>query len=47
MLRNEKPGEIHAEIYQGGIFTVAEDIPNPAAPPRKEKATTKARGKKK
>ncbi|MEA3193006.1 MAG: uronate dehydrogenase [Betaproteobacteria bacterium] len=48
VLQNEKPaGDPVAEMYQGGIFTVAEDIPNPAAPLRKEKATAKAKGKKK
>ena len=44
VLKNEKPGgDPTAELYQGGIFTVAEDIPNPAAPSKK----TKAKGKKK
>ncbi len=44
VLKNEKPGgDPIAELYQGGIFTVAEDIPNPAAPSKK----TKAKGKKK
>jgi uronate dehydrogenase len=45
VLKNEKPGDPTAELYQGGIFVVAEDIPNPAAPPRKAKG--KAKGKKK
>ena len=48
VLRNEKPGaDPIAELYQGGIFCAVEEVPNPAAPPRKGKATTKARGKKK
>jgi uronate dehydrogenase len=39
VLRREKPGaEPRAELYQGGIFTVAEDIPNPAPLPKRKKA---------
>jgi uronate dehydrogenase len=39
VLRREKPGaDPRAELYQGGIFTVAEDIPNPAPLPKKKKA---------
>ena len=38
VLRREKPGaEPRAELYQGGIFTVAEDIPNPAPLPKKKR----------
>ncbi|MEK6243895.1 MAG: NAD(P)-dependent oxidoreductase [Pseudomonadota bacterium] len=38
ILAREKPGgDAKAEIYQGGIFTVAEDIPNPAPLPKKKK----------
>ena len=44
VLRNEKPAtDPIAEMYQGGIFCTAEDIPNPAAPVKK----AKAKGKKK
>jgi uronate dehydrogenase len=44
VLAREKPaGDATAELYQGGIFTVAEEIPNPAATPKK----AKAKGKKK
>ena len=44
VLRKEKPAsDPIAEMYQGGIFCTAEDIPNPAAPVKK----AKAKGKKK
>jgi uronate dehydrogenase len=37
-LANEKPGGNRiAETYQGGIFCVAEEVPNPAAPKGKRK----------
>jgi len=37
VLRREKPGgDPTAESYQGGVFTVAEDIPNPAPLPKKK-----------
>ena len=32
VLKNEKPGDATAELYQGGVFCVVEDVPNPAAP---------------
>jgi uronate dehydrogenase len=35
ILRRERPGDPVAERYQGGVFTVAEDIPNPAPLPKK------------
>ncbi len=35
VLARERPGDPTAELYQGGTFTVAEDIPNPAPLPRK------------
>ncbi len=35
ILRREPPGDATAELYQGGMFTVAEEIPNPAPLPRK------------
>lgn len=40
VLAREKPGDPTAELYQGGMFVVAEEIPNPAAP--KRKAATKS-----
>src|SRR4051812_31516636 len=44
VVKREKPGDPTAELYQGGAFVVAEEIPNPAAP---KKASDKTRGKKK
>jgi uronate dehydrogenase len=35
LLAKEKPGDPTAELYQGGVFCVAEEIPNPAPLPRK------------
>ena len=35
VLAREQPGDPTAELYQGGTFTVAEEIPNPAPLPRK------------
>ena len=35
ILKRELPGDATAELYQGGVFTVAEDIPNPAPLPKK------------
>ena len=32
VLAREKPGDPTAERYQGGVFVVAEEVPNPAAP---------------
>ena len=32
ILEKEKPGDPRVETYQGGIFVVAEDVRNPAAP---------------
>src|SRR3954463_9366823 len=43
VLKREKPGDPTAELYQGGIFVVAEDVPNPAAP----KKAQQRKGKKK
>ena len=37
LLAKENPGDAVAEKYQGGIFCVAEDIPNPAPLPKKRK----------
>ena len=42
ILAREKPGDPIAELYQGGVFCTAEEVPNPAAP---KKAAKKARGK--
>jgi len=35
ILAKEKQGDPLAELYQGGIFTVAEEVPNPAAAPKR------------
>jgi uronate dehydrogenase len=43
ILKKEKPGDATAELYQGGMFVVAEEVPNPAAPKR----APKRKGKKK
>ena len=45
-LKKEKPGDPTAELYQGGIFTVAEEVPNPAAP-KKTSGKRKTKGRKK
>jgi len=45
LLAKEKPGDPTAELYQGGVFCVAESIPNPAPLPKK-KAKAKAKKKK-
>jgi uronate dehydrogenase len=48
VLAREKPGDPVAELYQGGIFCVAEEVPNPAPLPRRRvKAKAKRRAKKK
>jgi len=36
VLAREVPGDPLAEKYQGGIFCVAEEVPNPAPPPRRK-----------
>ena len=41
VLAREKPGDPVAELYQGGIFTVAEEVPNPAAPKKATKRKKK------
>ncbi len=44
VLAKETPGDPRAELYQGGVFVVEEDIPNPAAPKRtSKKAKMKAK----
>jgi uronate dehydrogenase len=45
ILAREKPGDPVAEKYQGGVFVVAEEIPNPA--PLPGKAGVKARKRRK
>ena len=35
LLRRERPGDPTAELYQGGLFCVAEEVPNPAPLPKK------------
>jgi uronate dehydrogenase len=37
LLAKEKPGDPTAELYQGGIFCVGEEIPNPAPLPKKKR----------
>ena len=42
VLAREKPGaDPRAELYQGGVFVVAEEIPNPARLPKKKTAARK------
>ena len=41
ILAREKPGDPVAEKYQGGVFTVAEEIPNPAPLPKRKSAGRK------
>ena len=41
LLAREKPGDAVSEAYQGGIFCVAEDVPNPAPLPKKKRARRK------
>ena len=36
ILPRETPGDPVAEMYQGGVFTVAEEVPNPAPLPKKK-----------
>ena len=38
VLAREKRGDPTAEIYQGGVFCVAEEVPNPAPLPKKKRA---------
>ena len=38
VLAKEKRSDPTAEIYQGGVFCVAEEVPNPAPLPRKKRA---------
>lgn len=39
VLAREKAGDPIAELYQGGAFVVAEEVPNPALLPRKRRRT--------
>jgi uronate dehydrogenase len=43
VLAREKPGDPTAELFQGGMFVVAEEVPNPAAPKRKAARKTTPR----
>lgn len=43
VLAKEKPGDPVAEKYQGGVFCVVEDVPNPAASPRATAGTAARR----
>ena len=43
LLAKEKPGDEVAERYQGGVFCVAEEIPNPAPLPTRRPAREAAR----
>jgi len=46
LLAREKPGDPTAEKYQGGVFTVAEEVPNPAPLPKRRGAKSRAAKKK-
>jgi uronate dehydrogenase len=37
ILKKERPGDATAELYQGGIFVVAEEVPNPVAPAKRNR----------
>ena len=41
VIAREKKGDPTAELYQGGAFVVAEEIPNPAPLPKKKSSGTK------
>ena len=41
VLAREKPGDPVAEQYQGGVFCVAEEVPNPAPLPRVKKRASR------
>jgi uronate dehydrogenase len=41
ILAKEKPGDPIAEQYQGGVFCVAEEVPNPAPLPRVRKRASR------
>jgi uronate dehydrogenase len=43
VLAREKPGDAVAEQYQGGVFCVAEEVPNPAPLPRPSARSTRPR----
>jgi uronate dehydrogenase len=45
VLAREKPGDPVAERYQGGVFCVAEEVPNPAPLPRKTRVKARKRRK--
>ena len=45
MLAREKPGDPVADVYQGGVFCVAEEVPNPAPLPKGKKTGSKTKKK--
>ncbi|MEO8717510.1 MAG: NAD(P)-dependent oxidoreductase [Burkholderiales bacterium] len=45
ILAREKPGDPVVEQYQGGVFCVAEEVPNPAPLPRQKRVKARARRK--
>ena len=45
VLAREKPGDPVAERYQGGVFCVAEEVPNPAPLPRVTRVKARKRRK--
>ena len=45
ILAREKPGDPVAERYQGGVFCVAEEVPNPAPLPRVTRVKARKRRK--
>jgi len=47
VLAREKPGDPRAEMYQGGIFVVAESVQNPASPPKSRARKNEGRSRKK
>jgi len=45
VLAREKPGDPVADVYQGGVFCVAEEVPNPAPLPKGKKTGSKTKKK--
>jgi uronate dehydrogenase len=45
VLAREQPGDAAAEAYQGGVFVVAEDVPNPAPLPKRRAARAAGRAR--
>jgi uronate dehydrogenase len=44
VLAREKPGDARAAKYQGGIFVVAEEVPNPAPLPKASRPKARRKG---